>query len=76
VTDFENKFIPRPFNSLQPIPHLAAPAFCAALFYPEFATLILSSKIGSPTRLYPHFAAHVPLAKSPKIFISKANFTP
>jgi hypothetical protein len=37
VTDFANKFIPSPFNSLQPIPHLSAPAFCAALFYPEFA---------------------------------------
>jgi len=37
VTDFENKFIPSPFNTLQPIPRLAAPAFCAALFYPEFA---------------------------------------
>jgi hypothetical protein len=37
VTDFGNKFIPSPFNSLQPPPHLAAPAFCAALFYPEFA---------------------------------------
>jgi hypothetical protein len=37
VTDFENKFIPSPFNSLQPIRRLAAPPFCAALFYPEFA---------------------------------------
>jgi hypothetical protein len=54
VTDFENKFIPSPFNNLQPIPGLAAPAFCAALFYPEFANEYYRQKtarqLGLPAR--------------------------
>jgi len=37
VTDFGNKFISRIINNLPPISHLADPAFCATVFYPEFA---------------------------------------
>jgi len=48
VTDFENKFIPSPIYNLQPIPRLAAPAFCAALFYPEFANGYYRQKSARP----------------------------
>jgi hypothetical protein len=48
VTDFENKFIPSPFYNLQPIHRPAAPAFCAALFYPEFANEYYRQKSARP----------------------------
>jgi hypothetical protein len=75
VTDFENKFIPSPVNSLQPIPRLAARPFAppCSILNSQMNTIV-KIRLASPA--YPHFAAHVSLAKSQKPFIIKANFPP
>jgi hypothetical protein len=76
VTDFENKFIPSPFSTLQPIPRPAAPAFCAALFYPEFANEFYRQKSAPGQPGVPVPQGHIHRPRNHKKITKQTQFSP
>jgi hypothetical protein len=76
VTDFENKFIPSPFSTLQPIPRPAAPAFCAALFYPEFANEFYRQKSAPGQPGVPVPQGHIRRPRNHKKITKQTQFSP